>query len=95
MTSRIRKGRGLVKLRLLAFAVVALMLPAESALAYQPVSGITSTEYNEGDDKAASFYNPLAVSAIDLTLPPASFNELNNTLDGEIQLGVLKVFFRH
>lgn len=43
-----------------------------------PVSGITSTEYNEGDDKAASFYNPLAVSAVDLTLPAASFNELNN-----------------
>ncbi len=67
-----------MKLRLIAFAVVAFMLPAEGALAYQPVSGISSTEYNEGTDKAASFYNPLAVSAIDLTLPPASFNELNN-----------------
>ncbi|NDD26428.1 MAG: hypothetical protein EB103_06150, partial [Actinobacteria bacterium] len=32
----------------------------------------------EGTDKAAAFYNPLAVSAVNLTMPQATVNELNN-----------------
>ena len=55
-----------------------LLASAQPALADQPVSGISSTAYNEGLDKAAAFYNPLAVSNVKLTLPDASFNELNN-----------------
>ncbi len=59
-------------------AGLTLLTAAQPALADQPVSGISSTVYNEGADKAAAFYNPLAVSNIKLTLPDASFNELNN-----------------
>jgi hypothetical protein len=69
-----------IRVKFIGVAVSGLMLLSVSqpALADQPVSGITSTEYNEGADKAAPFYNPLAVSNIKLTLPDASFNELNN-----------------
>ncbi len=63
--------------------IVALVLFAtlgnvQSASASPGVSGISTTAYNEGTDKAAVFYNPLVVSKVDLDLPPASFNELNN-----------------
>ena len=69
-----------IRVKFIGVALAGLMLlsVAQPALADQPVSGITSTEYNEGADKAAPFYNPLAVSNIKLTLPDASFNELNN-----------------
>jgi len=63
----------------LAIAVsFSLLLTSQSASAALPVSGISSTAYNEGSDKAAPFYNPLAVSAINLTMPQATVNELNN-----------------
>ena len=63
--------------------VVALVLFAtlgsvQSASASPGVSGISTTAYNEGTDKAAVFYNPLVVSKVELNLPTASFNELNN-----------------
>ena len=54
------------------------LLSAQSAEAAQPVSGISSTAFNEGADQAAVFYNPLAVSNVNLTLPQASVDELNN-----------------
>jgi len=64
---------------LVAIAVTAsLLLTSQSASAALPVSGISSTAYNEGTDKAAAFYNPLAVSAVNLTMPQATVNELNN-----------------
>jgi len=69
-----------IRVKFIGIFVASLMLVSttQPALADQPVSGITSTVYNEGADKAAAFYNPLAVSNIKLTLPDASFNELNN-----------------
>jgi hypothetical protein len=51
---------------------------AQLASADQPVSGISTTSFNEGTDKAAPFYNPVVVSNIKLELPQASVNELNN-----------------
>ena len=60
----------------IALAAVLVGSTASSALAL-PVSGISTTAYNEGTDKAAAFFNPLAVSAIDLTLPQATMDTLN------------------
>ena len=59
--------------------VLALAVGAtpSSALA-QPVSGISTTIYNEGTDLAAPFYNPVVVSNINLTLPQQSVDTLNN-----------------
>jgi hypothetical protein len=59
--------------------VLALAVGAtpSSALA-QPVSGISTTIYNEGTDQAAAFYNPVVVSNINLTLPQQSVDTLNN-----------------
>ena len=71
----------LKKLRVTALAILAIgatLVNSQSASAAQPVSGISSTAYNEGADSAAVFYNPLAVSNVNLTLPQASVNELNN-----------------
>ena len=51
---------------------------AQVASADQPVSGVSTTIYNEGADKAAPFYNPVVVSNIKLSLPQASVDELNN-----------------
>ena len=63
----------------IALLVASLSLGStQSAIAGPPVSGIGTTAFNEGSDKAAVFYNPLVVSNINLTLPPASYNELNN-----------------
>ena len=57
---------------------VSLVLTSQSASAALPVSGISTTAYNEGTDKAAAFYNPVAVSAVNLTMPQSTVNELNN-----------------
>jgi hypothetical protein len=57
--------------------VLATFSSVQSASANQPVSGISTTEYNEGTDKAAEFYNPLVVSNVSLTLPQASVDALN------------------
>jgi len=60
-------------------AAVATFTLFTSAAAYAvPVSGISTTDYNEGTDTAAPFFNPLAVSAVNLTLPQASVDALNN-----------------
>ena len=61
---------------LLVFALAVSATPS-SALA-QPVSGISTTIYNEGTDLAAPFYNPVVVSNINLTLPQQSVDTLNN-----------------
>ena len=69
------------KLRVTALAILAIgatLLSAQSAEAAQPVSGIRTTSYNEGADQAAAFYNPLVVSNVNLTLPQASVDTLNN-----------------
>jgi hypothetical protein len=61
-------------------AVLAVILgfgTAQAAIAAPPVSGISTTIYNEGTDRAAAFYNPVVVSNINLTLPQASVNALN------------------
>jgi hypothetical protein len=50
----------------------------QSASAAQPVSGISTTAYNEGSDQAAVFYNPIVVSNVNLTLPQSSVDTLNN-----------------
>jgi spore coat protein CotH len=50
---------------------------AQSATAAQPVSGISTTVYNEGTDAAAVFYNPVVVSNVDLTMPQATIDALN------------------
>lgn len=66
--------------RLRLFGTIILLtsfVGIESASAAQPVSGITTTAYNEGTDKAAEFYNPLAVSNVTLTLPQSSVDTLN------------------
>ena len=63
---------------IVALVLFATLGSVQSASASPGVSGISTTAYNEGTDKAAVFYNPLVVSGINLTLPPASFNELNN-----------------
>jgi hypothetical protein len=61
---------------LLVLALAVSATPS-SALA-QPVSGISTTIYNEGTDVAAPFYNPVVVSNINLTLPQQSVDTLNN-----------------
>ena len=69
------------KLRVATLAILAIgatLVNSQSASAAQPVSGISSTAYNEGTDAAAVFYNPLVVSNVNLTLPQNSVNELNN-----------------
>ena len=59
--------------------VLALGLTStQNASAAQPVSGISSTIYNEGTDKAAVFYNPVAVSNVDLTMPQQTIDALND-----------------
>lgn len=63
---------------LVALALLGTFSSVQSASANQPVSGITTTEYNEGTDKAAEFYNPLVVSNVNLTLPQASVDALNS-----------------
>jgi len=63
---------------LVAFVLLGTFSSVQSVSANQPVSGITTTEYNEGTDKAAEFYNPLVVSNVDLTLPQASVDALNS-----------------
>jgi hypothetical protein len=70
---------GFRKPLLSAILVLALAVSAtpSSALA-QPISGISTTIYNEGTDLAAPFYNPVVVSNINLTLPQQSVNTLNN-----------------
>ncbi|NBR61635.1 MAG: hypothetical protein EBT86_08305 [Actinobacteria bacterium] len=65
------------KLRILALALTISVITASSALA-QPVSGVSTTEFNEGADKAAAFYNPVVVNNISLTLPQSSVDALNN-----------------
>ena len=61
-----------------SLVAVSLLLTSQSASAALPVSGISTTAYNEGTDKAAAFYNPVAVSAVNLTMPQSTVNELNN-----------------
>jgi len=63
---------------LVALVLLATFSSVQSASASQPVSGISTTAYNEGTDTAAAFYNPLVVSNVNLTLPQASFDTLNN-----------------
>jgi CotH kinase protein len=60
----------------IAAAMAMTLLSSTAAYASPSVSGISTTEFNEGSDKAAVFYNPLAVSAIDLTFPAATYQEL-------------------
>ena len=60
---------------LLVFALA--LAPTQTASAAQPVSGISTTIYNEGTDKAAVFYNPVVVSNVDLTMPQATIDALN------------------
>jgi len=62
----------------LVATVAAFTLFTATAANALPVSGISSTDYNEGADKAAAFYNPLAVSTFNLTLPQTSVDNLNN-----------------
>ena len=72
---------GSVTTRLLLSTLLVLCLGAtstQSAIAAQPVSGISTTAYNEGTDQAAVFYNPVVVSNVNLTLPQASVDTLNN-----------------
>ena len=52
-------------------------IPTQSASAAKPVSGISTTIYNEGTDKAAVFYNPVVVSNVDLTMPQTTIDALN------------------
>ena len=63
---------------IVALVLFATLGSVQSASASPGVSGISTTAYNEGTDKAAVFYNPLVVSKVELNLPTASFNELNN-----------------
>ncbi len=63
---------------LVALVLLATFTSAQSASASQPVSGISTTAYNEGTDTAAAFYNPLVVSNVNLTLPQLSVDTLNN-----------------
>jgi len=59
-------------------AVVLSLGTSQAAIAAPPVSGISTTIYNEGTDSAAVFYNPVVVSKVNLTLPPTSVNTLNS-----------------
>ncbi|MEI8231910.1 MAG: CotH kinase family protein, partial [Actinomycetes bacterium] len=63
---------------LVALVLLATLSSVQAASASQPVSGISTTAYNEGTDTAAAFYNPLVVSNVNLTLPQVSFDTLNN-----------------
>lgn len=63
---------------LVALVLLATFSSVQSASASQPVSGISTTAYNEGTDTAAVFYNPLVVSNVNLTLPQVSVDTLNN-----------------
>ena len=70
-----------VKRKLLLSLLLVLSLgfsSTQSASAAQPVSGISTTIYNEGTDRAASFYNPVVVSNVNLSLPQQSVDTLNN-----------------
>ena len=59
--------------------VLALAVSATPSTAFaQPVSGISTTIYNEGTDLAAPFYNPVVVSNVNLTLPQQSVDTLNS-----------------
>jgi hypothetical protein len=72
---------GSVRTKLLLSSLLVLCLGAtstQSAIAAQPVSGISTTAYNEGSDQAAVFYNPIVVSNVNLTLPQSSVDTLNN-----------------
>jgi len=72
---------GSVRRKLLLSSLIVLSLgftSTQSASAAQPVSGISTTIYNEGTDQAAVFYNPVVVSNVNLTLPQASVDTLNN-----------------
>ena len=72
---------GSVRTKLLLSSLLVLCLgltSTQSASAAQPVSGISTTAYNEGTDQAAVFYNPVVVSNVNLTLPQASVDTLNN-----------------
>ncbi len=60
---------------LLVFALA--LIPTQTASAAKPVSGISTTIYNEGTDKAAVFYNPVVVSNVDLTMPQTTIDALN------------------
>ena len=60
---------------LLVFALA--LIPTQTASAAQPVSGISTTIYNEGTDTAAVFYNPVVVSNVDLTMPQTTIDALN------------------
>jgi hypothetical protein len=60
---------------LLVFALA--IIPTQTASAAKPVSGVSTTIYNEGTDKAAVFYNPVVVSNVDLQIPQASIQALN------------------
>ena len=67
---------------LLVFALA--LIPTQTASAAQPVSGISTTMYNEGTDSAAVFYNPVVVSNVDLTMPQATIDALNADLNASI-----------
>jgi len=67
---------------LLVFALA--LIPTQTASAAQPVSGISTTMYNEGTDSAAVFYNPVVVSNVDLTMPQATIDALNSDLNASI-----------
>jgi hypothetical protein len=60
---------------LLVFALA--LIPAQTASAAKPVSGISTTIYNEGTDTASVFYNPVVVSNVDLTMPQTTIDALN------------------
>lgn len=67
------------KLLLSSLLVLAISLgSSQSASAAAPVSGISTTVYNEGTDKAAVFYNPVVVSNVNLTMPQRTVDALNN-----------------
>ena len=67
------------KLLLSSLLVLAVSLSSsQSASAAQPVSGISTTIYNEGTDKAAVFYNPVVVSNVNLTMPQKTVDTLNS-----------------
>ena len=72
-------GKAKGKLMLSMLLVLAVSLGStQSAIAAQPVSGISTTIYNEGTDKAAVFYNPVVVSNVNLTMPQRTVDALNN-----------------
>ena len=60
------------------------LIPTQTASAAQPVSGISTTIYNEGTDTAAVFYNPVVVSNVDLTMPQTTIDALNADTNSSI-----------